>query len=74
MSNPIIIVIASSKCWQTLELRIQLHTRPKQFPLLPVLLVLTIHDLGAGPPLVAKVVVVVFVVSALALAVAAVPS
>ena len=55
---------------------IQLHTRPKQYPLLllPVLLVLTIHDLGAGPPLVAKVVVVVFVVSALALAVAAVPS
>ena len=53
---------------------IQHHTRPKQFPPLPVLLVLTIHDLGAGPPLVAKVVVVVFVVSALALAVAAVPS
>ena len=46
---------------------------PKAVSPLPVL-VLTIHDLGAGPPLVAKVVVVVFVVSALALAVAAVPS
>ena len=73
MSNPIIIVIASSKCWQTLELRIQLHTRLEQFPLYSTPLVLTIHNLGARPPLVAKVVVVVFVVSALALAVAAVP-
>ena len=54
------------------SIQIQLHTRPNCLPSTP--LVLTIHDLGAGPPLVAKVVVVVFVVSALALAVTTVPT